>query len=118
MRVPAILLACLLTGCAGGVKLRSPVKEAPALQSPVTVDAKPAPAERCPPVYSPVVDHNDEGEDPCPGGVCRLDRKPALPGYDVPVKAKARNSVARQAVGLGLILMSVGLLFLFLSRRK
>lgn len=118
MRVPAILLACLLAGCAGGVKLRSPVKEAPALQSPVTVDAQPAPAKQCPPVYSPVVDHNDEGEDPCPGGVCRLDRKPALPGYDVPVKKKARTSVAKTAVGVGLILTAVGILFLVLSRRK
>jgi len=116
MRVHAILLAGLLCGCAGGVKLRSPVKEAPALQSPVSVEA--APKEQCPPVYRPVVDHLDVGEDPCADGSCRLDRKPTLPGYDVPVRAKARSSVATKAVGVGLVLTAIGLLFLFLSRRK
>lgn len=85
-----------LAGCSGGVKLRSPVAQAAKLQSPVEVTANEK-AEACAPVYKPPVPHIDTGEDPCPGGVCRVPGAPDLPGHD----QKPEKPTAQEGSGFG-----------------
>ena len=114
--VAAVVGAVVLSACAGA-RLRSPVAEAPVLQSPIVPGkAEPAPEPECRPVYAPPVPHIDEGDDPCPGGVCRLPGAPELPGHDQkkpnPKPAPSGYPAWYGWAGLGICaLLLAGLLF-------
>lgn len=118
MRVIAAVGVLLLSACAR-TSLRSPVAEAPVLQSPIVTKAAepaPAPAPECRPVYTPPVPHIDDGDDPCPGGVCLLPGAPELPGHDQkkpnPKPAPSGYPAWYGWAGLGICaLLLAGLLF-------
>lgn len=110
-----VLLAGFLCACAGGVKasVRSPIAKAPEFQSPISVGA----SADCGPVYKPPVPHIDTGEDPCPGGVCRVPgTAPKLPGHDQGQPAPKTTSTGTPIVGFvvaAVVLLAVTLVFVF-----
>lgn len=147
-----MIVGLLLLATAGCVsRVRSPVADpgkAPVLQSPVEVKAPPPPPlpfamgeakkspEECPPVYRPVVIHDDFSQPGeyayrapngdvyrCGPNGCVLERRAALPGYDVlsPKPEEPKSPVARGGgsateveigVGLGLLAALVLLVFI------
>lgn len=113
--VAAFLLVGFLCGCAGGVKasVRSPVAQAPKFQSPISIGADAS----CGPVYKPPVPHIDTGDDPCPGGVCRVPgATPKLPGHDQGQPAPTTTTNGSPVAGLvlsAIVLLAVTLVFVF-----
>lgn len=69
MRFIAVIFIGLALSACRGTSLRSPVAEPAKFQDPI-VSTQPACQSK--PVYVAPVPHIDSGDDPCPGGVCRV----------------------------------------------